>query len=83
MAKIAPPRPTKGIGAKFMIIPPQAEPSAIPVLKDTGFNAEAKVIASGFSLVAVFKKCNCAGEFCKYIITPMSKIFIKPKTNDN
>ena len=64
MAKIAPPRPTKGIGAKFMIIPPQAEPSAIPVLNDTGFNAEAKVIASGFSLVAVFKKCNCAGEFC-------------------
>lgn len=80
MAKIAPPKPTKGIGAKFMIIPPQAEPSAIPVLNDTGFNAEAKVIASGFSLVAVFKKCNCAGEFCKYIITPMSKIFIKPKT---
>lgn len=27
MAKIAPPRPTKGIGAKFMIIPPQAEPA--------------------------------------------------------
>lgn len=63
MAKIAPPRPTKGIGANFMIIPPQAEPSAIPVLNDTGFNAEAKVIASGFSLVAVFKNAIALVNF--------------------
>lgn len=33
MAKIAPPKPTKGIDTKFMIIPPQTEPIAIPVLK--------------------------------------------------
>lgn len=43
MAKTAPPRPTKGIGAKFMIIPPQAEPSAIPVLNDTGLMQKLKL----------------------------------------
>lgn len=70
MAKTAPPRPTKGIGAKFMIIPPQAEPSAIPVLKDTGFNAEAKVIASGFSLVAVFKNAIVLVNFVNTLSHP-------------
>lgn len=70
MAKIAPPRPTKGIGAKFMIIPPQAEPSAIPVLNDTGFNAEAKVIASGFSLVAVFKNAIALVNFVNTLSHP-------------
>lgn len=70
MAKTAPPKPTKGIGAKFMIIPPQAEPSAIPVLNDTGFNAEAKVIASGFSLVAVFKNAIALVNFVNTLSHP-------------
>ena len=57
-ANIAPPIPIYGISTKVIIKLPSVEPIAIPILNDTGFNAEASDKALGFSNFAVRKKCN-------------------------
>lgn len=56
-----------------MIIPPQAEPSAIPVLKDTGFNAEAKAGSLGFSLLLSSKNAIALVNFGNTLSHPLAK----------
>ena len=57
-----------------------AEPAAIPKLKKTEIREEARFTQAGCSLVAMFRKCICSGEFRRYITTPRIKSTSPPLT---